>query len=96
MSNDSKGTFVLETYDDILDEVLVKLRRARQELQNEISSYPSPISGCDAQFNRLLSDRTRISNAIGALEDQPFVPTPRMLEPGINCNSWRLEASLSN
>lgn len=73
---------MLEPYEIVLDDVLTKLERARQLVTNEISTYPGPISGCDAQFNQLLSDRTRISNTIQALTDTPFVPTPRVLEHG--------------
>ena len=69
-------------YEDALDEAIAKLRAARHLLLKEISSYPGPIAGCDAQFNHLLSDRTRISNAIRELESRPFVPTPRVREPG--------------
>lgn len=70
-----------EPYEMSLGAALSALRSARDALQSEISGYPGPISGCDAQFNRLLSDKTRISNAIRELESRPFVPTPRMLDP---------------
>jgi hypothetical protein len=61
------------------------LRLAREDLAAEISSYPTPISGCDAQFNHMLAQRTQIGQAIAALEAEVFVPTPRtpMLRSGI-------------
>lgn len=63
------------------------LRSARQRIIAEIAAYPTPISGCDAQYNRLLSDRTRILGALQALDDEPFVATPRQLEPGVGLES---------
>ena len=69
------------SYQTAVNMALQELKTARRNLLEEITRYPTPISGCDAQFNHLLSDRTRISNAIVALESSPFVATPRMLEP---------------
>ncbi|MEM7443526.1 MAG: hypothetical protein AAF414_09385 [Pseudomonadota bacterium] len=76
-----------ETYEVALGDAASKLERARELLMAEIADYPTPISGCDAQFNRLLSDRARVSNAIKALKDMPFVPTPRALERGVRLES---------
>lgn len=70
-----------EPYEMSITSALSALEAARDLLIREISDYPGPVSGCDAQFNRLLSDKTRISSALLALKSQPFVPTPRMLEP---------------
>jgi hypothetical protein len=58
-------------------DAVASLQAARLALQEEISSYPTPISGCDAQFNHLISERQKITNALAALQEQPFVPTPR-------------------
>jgi len=74
-------------YEAALTEALINLRTAQQLLLDEISSYPTPISGCDAQFNQLLSDRTRISNSLHMLDAIPFVPTPRVLERGAESES---------
>ena len=68
-------------YETAMDDALSHLRFARALLREAIADYPAPISGCDAQFNRLLGDRTRIANAIRALEATTFVATPRQLEP---------------
>jgi len=68
-------------YEAELHHALAALKTAQHLLSAEIAAYPTPISGCDAQFNRLLSDRTRIANTLRALDSEPFVPTPRMLEP---------------
>ena len=72
----------LEPYEIAIEAAMQELEQARAKLNAQISSYPSPISGCDAQFNRLLSDRTRISKALSALSSEPFVATPRVLTPG--------------
>lgn len=53
------------------------LRRARTALNTEISGYPTPISGCDAQFNHLLAERQKVLEALRTLESPVFVPTPR-------------------
>ena len=71
-----------ETYETALERAIASLESAKQLLLREIADYPTPISGCDAQFNQLLGDRTRIIKAITALSDTPFVPTPRVLERG--------------
>lgn len=48
-----------------------RLEAERQRIQQEISSYPPPIAGCDQQFNFLLEQRTaarREWNRLLALE----------------------------
>ena len=71
-----------DKYENHLEVALTSLESARSVLNAEIADYPTPISGCDVQFNRLLSDRTRVEVAIQALQSQPFIPTPRRMEPG--------------
>jgi len=68
-------------YENELAAAKAALERAKVELQIEIAEYPQPISGCDAQYVRLISDRTKIASCLRVIEDQPFVATPRMLEP---------------
>ena len=70
-----------ESYETHLAQATTALRAAQRALSDEISSYPTPISGCDAQFNGLIRDRSRISSALGALAQTPFVPTPRQPVP---------------
>ena len=53
------------------------LAQAHEAIGAEISNYPTPISGCDAQFNHLLALRGQISAARAALDTDVFVPTPR-------------------
>jgi hypothetical protein len=50
---------------------------ARTELDDEIRTYPSPVSGCDAQYNFLLAERRRVHAALEALDAEVHIPTPR-------------------
>lgn len=68
-------------YEEAIDIAQRELARAQELLIEEIAAYPTPISGCDAQYIRLISDRTRLAGCLRVLDDQPFVATPRMLEP---------------
>lgn len=70
-----------ESYSDCLLLAEAELRRARDLLADEMRRYPTPISGCDAQFNHLIAERSRISAALSALGGAVFVPTPRMPAP---------------
>jgi len=74
-------------YEHCLSAATAGLKKARTALNREIADYPTPISGCDAQFTRLLSDRTRIADALRVLGERPFVATPRVMEPGARVES---------
>lgn len=50
---------------------------ARAAIDAEIQAYPTPVSGCDAQYNHLLADRRRIRAALRALDAEIHIPTPR-------------------
>lgn len=54
-----------------------ELQVAKQKIAAEISEYPTPIAGCDAQFNHLLAQRQKVNAALEALTVEPHVPTPR-------------------
>lgn len=54
------------------------LDQARKALAQEISNYPTPISGCDALFNHLLAERSKIQNALHEISAEVFIPTPRV------------------
>ena len=54
-----------------------QLLTARAHLVAEITGYPAPMSGCDAQFNHLLAQRHRIDAALDALSREVHIPTPR-------------------
>ena len=53
------------------------LTQARDALDAEIHTYPTPISGCDAQYNHLLAERRRVHGALRVLEEEIHIPTPR-------------------
>lgn len=67
----------MDDYRTLLADAESMLRTAQRSLAEEIGCYPSPISGCDAQFNHLLADRARIAAGLAALRREVFVPTPR-------------------
>ena len=53
------------------------LESAAAELDAEIHAYPTPVSGCDAQYNHLLAERRRVRCALEALDAPVHIPTPR-------------------
>ena len=53
--------------DEQIHTAAAALEAARRRLAQEISSYPGPIAGCDAQFNHLLAQRDRVNAALTAL-----------------------------
>ncbi|MCK0167101.1 hypothetical protein MWU52_06020 [Jannaschia sp. S6380] len=71
----------MDTVSDVLHRVRAELRQARTLLRQEIAAYPTPIAGCDVQFNHLLADRRRIDGALAALDRAVFIPTPRQTMP---------------
>ncbi|MEO1177118.1 MAG: hypothetical protein AAFV87_08130 [Pseudomonadota bacterium] len=66
-----------DPYKDCIICAHAELTQALTLLNTEIRDYPTPISGCDAQFNHLLAERQKVSAALGALDSPFFVPTPR-------------------
>lgn len=60
------------------DRARAALRQAQADLTAEIRAYPTPISGCDAQYNHLLAERRRVHAALQALDEAVHIPTPRM------------------
>ena len=47
-----------------LTEFKNQLEKAKIQVNKEIGNYPSPIPACDAQFNYLLEERSKISVAL--------------------------------
>ena len=74
-------------YQTHLTKAAAELRTAKNRLQDELRDYPTPVSGCDAQYNHLISVRNAINSALDAIEQPPFVATPRMLSPGASVES---------
>ncbi len=56
-------------------------------LSDELRGYPTPISGCDAQFNHMIGERNRIRAALDALAAPVFVATPRTPSPNAGVES---------
>jgi hypothetical protein len=46
------------------------LEQERLRIQAEITSYPMPIPACDAYFNHLLEQRSRICDELARLNHQ--------------------------
>ena len=69
-------------YQDCLTAAREKLLQAQHLVIAEMRAYPTPISGCDAQYTHLVVQRSAIRNALAALSASPFVATPRVLSPG--------------
>ena len=46
-----------------------QLEEAKSQVNKEIGNYPSPIPACDAQFNYLLEERSKISVALKWVDD---------------------------
>lgn len=53
------------------------LCEAAADLDTQIHAYPTPVSGCDAQYNHLLAERRRVRSALHALDAPVHIPTPR-------------------
>lgn len=70
---------MVTTVEECVTLARAELRVAKAKVLREIRSYPTPIAGCDAQFNHLLSERTRISTALRALDPDCCVPAPKAL-----------------
>jgi len=67
--------------DPRLTQAEAALTDARMALWDEMRAYPTPVSGCDAQYNHLIGLRAAVDAALDALGHMPFVPTPRSPSP---------------
>lgn len=74
-------------FEDKLNGAILSLEAAKRLIAEEIRDYPTPVSGCDAQYNHLLSRRSQVSKALDALRQEVFVPTPRTLTQGSGVES---------
>ena len=57
-----------------LGRVREHLLRLKAPIDRQIREYPTPIAGCDAQFNYLLDERRRLAqdlNRLDAIEAKP-------------------------
>ena len=69
------------SHEDHLAAARTELRKARRSVRDDIREYPVPVSGCDAQYNRLIELRAAVDEALAALDAPRFVATPRTPEP---------------
>ncbi|MBO9447407.1 hypothetical protein [Ruegeria sp. R14_0] len=69
----------MDDYSECLDIARQELKLAKAALRRKMAEYPTPIAGCDEQFNYLLDQSERVRNALAALEAPYFIPTPRKL-----------------
>ena len=51
-----------------LNSAKMELEAKRAEVSEQITAYPAPITGCDAQFNHLLEERALLNAELGKLE----------------------------
>lgn len=51
----------------ILNELLTRLERRRDEIRERIGRYPTPIPACDVDFNHLLEERTGVFEDLARL-----------------------------
>ena len=75
------------TYQECLERAAAELETARNQISDELRSYPTPISGCDAQYNHLIGVRNAVAQALETLRTPPFVATPRTPSPGTGIES---------
>lgn len=75
------------SFETHLAEARAALNAARDMVRAEIRDYPTPVSGCDAQYNHLIGQRGAIDDALSALSAPRFVATPRTPAPGVGVES---------
>ena len=74
-------------FESRIDDASNALAEARALLDAELRAYPTPISGCDAQYNYLVGMRASVSDALRLVETPRFVATPRTPEPAAGVES---------
>ena len=74
-------------FEECLTVARAELQNALTQIQEELRSYPTPVSGCDAQFNYLIGQRSSVRNALHELAEPRFVATPRIPEAGARVES---------
>ena len=74
-------------YEDRLTVAQAELQKAKALIQEELRAYPTPVSGCDAQYNYLIGQQSSIRAALIELAEPRFVATPRMQTAGARVES---------
>ncbi|MEM9319179.1 MAG: hypothetical protein AAGA70_09245 [Pseudomonadota bacterium] len=75
------------TYSDRIANATAELNAAARALSEELRAYPTPVSGCDVQYNHLIAERTRVAAALRELTNMPFIATPRIPVEGARVES---------
>lgn len=60
---------MLQKIDFEIETLLQFLEQKRRKIAEEIRAYPPPIPACDAQFNYLLAERSKLSREIRELQE---------------------------
>jgi hypothetical protein len=66
----------LELVKSIWKDIIARVEDRKRAVDEEIGNYPTPIPHCDAQFNYLLEQRTRLSQQLSRLrppDEESFV-----------------------
>ena len=58
-----------ESRQAIWDEIRAELAQQKAQVYEQIGNYPTPITGCDQQFNYLLDKQSRILKALARVSE---------------------------
>ena len=56
-----------------MDLLLQSIQKELKEVNQEIGNYPSPITGCDVQFNDLLKRRSELERKMREMKSKPEI-----------------------
>ena len=56
-----------------MDSLLQSIQKELKEVNQEIGSYPSPITGCDLQFNDPLKRRSELESKMREMKAKPKI-----------------------
>lgn len=75
MERDASGK--TPSVDGLIRSARARLIRAQKLLNEEIAAYPTPIAGCDAQFNHLLAERRRLRTVLRVMDEETDAESSR-------------------
>ena len=58
-----------------MNSLLHSIQKELKEVNQEIGNYPSPITGCDVQFNDLLIRRYELEKKMREMKTKPAITT---------------------
>ena len=61
---------------------IARLTTDKRTVREALANYPTPISGYDVQYTRLIQEREAVREALAAPDRPGFTPTPRIQSPG--------------